>query len=418
VFAARRSRRNPALVDLSAEVHNFSDRPIPLTLHIASGKIPLREISIELAPDEYERVSLKGIDASGEHFTASIQPIDGTPSLPGVTYDDVAFAVVGPRARLRIARVGDRPNLFLDAVLLALDAELELVSMSHEQARRAPDHLKSFDLVVVDASDAPAPLVLPDTTALFFDPYAAPERSFPIARLRSIRRPRLSARPVDHPLVKGIVFKDVNIAAATSFAIGEGDRVLLKHFDEPIAVTRTTEHGEWIVIGFDPIRSDLPLRVAFPMLLSRVVERLSPPPAGVAPRIEAGRRTAINMRDLDLKLQAAAITIVDEERRPITRATAVGDTIEVTLPAPGIYQVVDGGRTLGRLAVMGHGRAESDLRPAVDTTTIDTADDAAPDEGSHAPWAALRWPPFAVLLTLIFGSLLLESRWFHQRRTV
>ena len=418
VFAARRSLRNPALVDLSAEVHNFGDRPITLTLHVASAGIRLREISIELAPNDHERVNLHGVDAPGDHFTASIHPPEGSPSLPGVAYDDIAFAVVGPRARLRIARVGDRPNLFLDAVLLALDAEIELVSMSQAQARRAPDQLESFDLVVIDASDDPAPLVLPNTTALFFDPYAAPERSFPVGRIRSIRRPRLSTRPVDHPLVKGIVFKDVNIATATSFAIGEGDRALLKHFDEPIAVTRATEYGEWIVIGFDPIRSDLPLRVAFPMLLSRVVERLSPPAAGVAPRLEAGRRMAIHMRDLDLQLRdGAAITIVDEDRRPITRATAVGDTVEVTLPAPGIYQIVDAGRTLGRLAVMGHGRAESELRPAVDATTIDTAEDAE-DGRSQAPWTAIRWPPFAFLLMLVFASLMLESRWFHQRRTV
>ena len=275
-FAARRSHADPALIDLSAEVHNFSGAPVTASLRVASGRMPLRTVPLDLPAEGSERVSLRGLAAQQERFTATLHGAEGSP-IPGVAYDDVAFAVVGPRARIRIAKIADRQNLFLDAVLLALDAEIDLVSMSPEEARRAPQLLAGFDLVVLDASDDAAPLPLPKTTAIFFHPYAVEDRAFPVPMRRLIRRPRISARPIDDPLVKGVVFKDVNISEATSFALDATDRPLLKHFDDAIAIARAHEDGEWIIIGFDPIRSDLPLRAAFPMIVSRVVERLRPP---------------------------------------------------------------------------------------------------------------------------------------------
>ncbi|MGB1700947.1 MAG: vWA domain-containing protein, partial [Nannocystaceae bacterium] len=152
-FAARRSHRTPELVDMSAEIHNFGGSPATVQLQIAAATLPLETVTVDLPADGSERVSLRGLEAPQEVFTAKIEPAEGSPALPGVAYDDIAYATVAPRSRLRIAKVSDRQNLFLDAVLLALDAEFELVSSSFAKVRADPTKLDEFDLVVVDASD-------------------------------------------------------------------------------------------------------------------------------------------------------------------------------------------------------------------------------------------------------------------------
>lgn len=418
-FAARRAHGDVALVDISAEVRNLSPTPSSVGLRIISAGVPLTTLSLELPAEGSERVSLRGLDAPQQRFTAELYPLDGS-ALSGVAYDDVAYAVVGPRAPVRVAKVADRQNLFLDAVLLSLDAELELVSMSMEEARRAPAFLDGFDLVMMDVSDESSPLPLPKTTTVFFDPYRVKERPFPLKMRRRIRRPRLSARPIDDPLVKGIVFKDVNISEATSFELDDSDRPLLKHLNEPIAASRSHDYGEWIVIGFDPVRSDLPLRAAFPMLVSRVVQRLRPPAATVAPRLWAGRRATVNIRDLDVLLDdGVVVTIVDDKESVTTRATVSAGAIDVTLPVPGIYQLFTNGRAVADVAVMGHGREESELRPRIIDVRERLADQPdTPAPAPAVPWSAIDYPPFFALLALVFASLLVEWRWFHRRRTV
>src|SRR5262249_23029544 len=75
-----------------------------------------------------------------------------------------------------------------------------------------------------------------------------------------------------HPLMRWVALKDLNIARASRFALGPGDVAVASSLREPIMATRERAGRKTVAIGFPLQRSDLPLRVAFPVLLINALD--------------------------------------------------------------------------------------------------------------------------------------------------
>jgi hypothetical protein len=70
-----------------------------------------------------------------------------------------------------------------------------------------------------------------------------------------------------HPIVRWTALDDVNIARGHKLVAGPGDKVVGASAEGPILVTGQRGPFKFVAIGFDPRDSDLPLRVAWPLVL-------------------------------------------------------------------------------------------------------------------------------------------------------
>ena len=75
----------------------------------------------------------------------------------------------------------------------------------------------------------------------------------------------------DHPLARQLDLTDVNIAAARRLALAPGDVAVAGSFGVPLLIARERPGLRIAATSFDPRRSDLPMRPAFPLLIANAL---------------------------------------------------------------------------------------------------------------------------------------------------
>jgi hypothetical protein len=178
-------------------------------------------------------------------------------------------------------------DLYLDGALLSLGDTVTVERLGGGDVERALERADSYDLVIFDGVTPAAP---PRAgRLLYFDPRGA---GSPLTVRGRLHDPVLDPARVrrDHPLLRHVDLADVNIAEAGRLAAGAGDAVLAASFGGPLIVARERPGLRLAVLAFDPRRSDLPLRPAYPLLIANTLAwatRDAPRPAG--PLAEATR---------------------------------------------------------------------------------------------------------------------------------
>lgn len=414
-FAARRYPGDRQKVEVLAEVHNLGDAPATFVLDVLADGVSVGRRSITLEADGSTRELLPELDAARARLEARLVPEAGAPPLAGTALDDVAWAVVPPLDPIDVALVSDGSDLFLEAALLALDDHVRLTATGSVDVDIAS--LEDQDLVIFDVADAELPDPLPSTHLLIFDPHRKDEAPVEIAKKSDLRRPRLTEQDRKHPILDGVVFKDVNMSRGTSFVTEATDLALVKHLGEPIVVLRERPERSLLVVGFDPRQSDLPLRVAFPLLISNVIDYFESRRPGFVATVPAGTSRELTLAQLGLGSSEGITTL--EVQGPSGRRTLRAQDGRFRLLADelGIHTLstVDGelaGATVD-LAVNLADTEASDLRPRLDELGPEFR---APEAPAPAPVSD------GPLWTLLLGGclLILAVEWasYHRRRTV
>jgi hypothetical protein len=101
----------------------------------------------------------------------------------------------------------------------------------------------------------------------------------------------------DHPLLRQLDLADVNVAEAHRLTLGPGDVALAASFDVPLIVARERLGLRIVALAFEPRRSDLPMRPAFPLLVANALAWVARDDAE-PPLVDAGA-TARDARDSD-----------------------------------------------------------------------------------------------------------------------
>lgn len=425
-LSARRAPGDPSRVTLLVEVTNTGTSSRDVTLSVKAGRVSLYEELLTVSPGPPTRLHLRGLDAAGDELIATVTAED--PGDTGPRFDDEAHASLAPRAPLRVRFVSERPNLFVAAALLAMERPLRLETLTPTQARDDRERRARvgapppFELLIIDALDDRDPLPTEAVPSLIFDPFHVEARTFPVARGRRIIRPRITSRDALHPLLRGLVFKDVNLAEATALLPEEGDEVLLSHLQQPIAIVREVEGVPWAIFSFDPSRTDLPLRAAFPMLVARVLDMARTDDAGLATALTAGQPLVLPVEDArdDPTGPRDRVEFWSTDSTPRLQETAlvVDGAVRVSISTPGTYELRmrrgdETPRALGRISVQGHGARATTAAVALEA---EAATGAASPPADHDPLPRGRGPFAWILLAWCLVSVL-EWRWFHQRRS-
>lgn len=213
----------------------------------------------------------------------------------------------------------------------------------------------------------------------------------------------------DSPLLRYVDLSQASIARASKLVPPPWMEVIASSGDTPLLAAGDQPGGapggrKVVALAFAPEDSDLPLQVAFPILVDNLVRYLRPlGDAALQRTLGPGDLVAVPATS------PAAQTVV---RGPFGRVTKLGpaDTTFGDTAAPGVYEVWTGKQLSGRFAVTAGSERESNIAATSDAPLRQSAD-AARAEPTRSSGRERWWP----LLALALGVLLLEW-WLYNRR--
>ena len=177
--------------------------------------------------------------------------------------DDTVTAVARTPSSFRVLLVTPG-NVFLQqALALRGDLELDVV---------APADYKSSAPYAMSIFDRYSPPILPNAPFISIDP---PPGS-PLAGGAAIGVGRVRATDAGDPLLTNVDLNDVHIARSQDLRNDTFGRALITSLQTPLVLVRD-EPFRQVLFGFDLHESDLPLRIAFPILVQNLSEWILPP---------------------------------------------------------------------------------------------------------------------------------------------
>jgi Ca-activated chloride channel family protein len=323
--------------------------------------------------------------------------------------DDRAYAVVADEERTRALLVGPG-NTYLENAL-ALLPRLELFAvgeagyedaLAEAEREDAPYGLLIFDRFVPDAE--------PRLPLLYVDP---PEDGRFGTVGGRIEAPVIDRAAADEPLLRFVDLSTVHLGRAREIGLADGVRPLVESTaGAPLVAAGQVGGARVALVGFALSESDLPLQVAFPLLMSNLVDYLLPAGDGVLPPASALGEP------IPLALDPAVESVTLVEDGVASAVGLVGG--RGTLPGAqriGIRELRDAdGTPLGRVAANLFSPDESDVAPGDPMRLVDMGRFVDPGETAQTTRSEWWWPLALAALALLAVEWLL----FHRptRRSV
>ncbi|MSP38314.1 MAG: VWA domain-containing protein [Deltaproteobacteria bacterium] len=385
-FEVRRPLDHPANGEILVHVRNFTAKPMRVPLTLSVGAKVLRREIIDIGADG-RRVLIYPLEQSWSGpLTAALEVDDDFAT------DNRAYLAVDDAPLLHLLYVGPG-NPYLSN-LLRFFAHVELTAApawDGEMARQ------NYDVIIFDRVAAPA---LTQGNFIFIDTLAA---NLPLQGRGKSDHPRLSAPLAKHPITEGLALGELRVRQALRVALTGSATVLAQSSDGPLMVAVERGRLRAVFIGFDLMESDLPLRVAFPVLLHNLLEWFQPArlefPGQSAP---AGTALALRLPASDDSVEITSPSGKKEILPAAARPLRFADTVE-----SGFYSYKSASRT-GRFAVNLLDESESNISPPANLTGAREANSAG---SSTAESGFSLWPYLlALALLVLVGELLFAYR--------
>jgi hypothetical protein len=318
---------------LFVSVANLSNAVATRRLQILADGVPVTARDLALEPRVRTQVVIDELPPGIRTVEARLtQPEDlaaaaGAPDL--LPIDDAAWAVV-PDDRLRRVLLVGPGNVYLQNALTLLP-NIELYGATPDEWATLTGKDR-FDLMVFDGY---LPAELPDVPILAI----APPRTSELGAVGgSVARPPVGEPPADEPLLRDVDLTRLHIARAQRLQTPSWARTVLPSDAEtPLIYSGLRSGLPTTVIAFDLRQSDLPLQVAFPLLLSNVTGELlglgdeANDPVTPATPVELVLRPGV---------EALRVTLPDGTAREVTPgATGASSVSFVETSQLGIYRV-------------------------------------------------------------------------------
>ncbi len=295
--------------------------------------------------------------------------------------DDTAWAAYQPPGRGRVLLISPG-NVYIEQLLLALPGVQPYRLGEDQPLPTEPYDLYIFDTVLPDELPPGDLLIIGPTKSTEFFQF-----------LGFTEQTRLISVAEDDPRMTFVTLNNLNLA---DFAVLDGvdwAKPLAEAEGGPIILAGETRGRQIAIIAFDLHRSDLPLQIAWPILLANLLEWFSPSHAVDAPD---GLRPAESLL-IRPPLTADEVIVVrpdgSERTYPVEEEAINFSETEL----PGVYTVTvraDGETMLTEwFAVNLFSKAESDIAPreaiTIGAATLSEAEREAVGQQEFWPLAAL-----------------------------
>ncbi len=328
-FEARRHPDRPTHTEVMVHVRNFTAKPMTVPLRLALGDKTLAQEMVEMEAEGRRILIYRLEEPLTGALVARLEITDdfGT--------DNVAYLEVSDVAPVRLLYVG-RGNPYLER-LLRFFPQAQMTSVEQWEASRT---VETYDLVIFDR--VPAPVLTQGNFILIHT--SAP--NLPLEITGTVRTSRVLTPLPEHPISNGLSLGDLNIRESLHMVTRGQGTVLARSAETPLLFAFEQEDLRLLLIGFDLMASDLPLRVAFPLLFHNALEWFQPRRLEFpAKSIHAGTPFSVRLPSADRELEITRPGGEKEIFKILTDSFRFTDTMEA-----GFYSYKSGSRS-GRFAV-------------------------------------------------------------------
>jgi hypothetical protein len=274
-FNVRRYIANKAAYEVYIEVQNFGTEPANRQLALYNGETVVDINKIQLAPGQRVKKIYTKLPANADNrLRAALRPGEGAGASDVFPLDDQAYALLPARKKQKILLV-TIDNLFLEGALLVYD-NIDERKVAPDEYERNPAIADGFDVVIFD-DYTPKVMPPPPASLLFFHP-SGPDS--PIAISREVSAPHITEIDETHPVMRWVSMSDVYMDKTLTFApsAAKGESTLAFAVRDSIIAAKRDGKRKIVAFGFSlpsmgrDSATDLPLRVAFPMLLVNTLD--------------------------------------------------------------------------------------------------------------------------------------------------
>jgi hypothetical protein len=243
---------------------------------------------------------------------------DGSPG-DHLALDDRAWAIVPPERVREILIVGEGDPYLETALTYLPNVRLFGIKPADYPAKAARTDGTAWDLIIFEDY---VPLEVPRTAVLLL----GPPKSSDLGEVSgSLQDPGFGTLSPDEPILKYVDLSSVHVGKASKLALPAWARTVIPGpAGAPLLYAGERDGQRAAVLAFLPRNSDLPLQVAFPILLANLTGELFGGSAAPTDAVEPGEPVA-------LPIPQGATSIV------VTRPD--GSTVELVPPTPGAASV-------------------------------------------------------------------------------
>jgi uncharacterized membrane protein len=369
-----------ALVNYSNEAQTFAFR---LEL---DGK-PIVERDVTLEPNVRRSMVHSFSHNGGGTITARLRLDDD------LAVDNTAYAVLPPPRKIAVLLVS-AGNLFLEKVLRT-DPQVALDVRTPDQYQGG---MADADVVILDS------VTPPRVGAGRFVFVNAVPPDVPLEVLGRLERPTIMDWDRGHPVMRHVEFAKVTIEDALRIRPLAAGRPVVEAVGGPLLYALEEPDRKALLVGFDLFKTDLPLRVAFPLILSNTLRWLHP--AGLD---QASFQFATGQAILlPAPHGVTTVTVTTPSGRVVQGRVTRGVVSFTETDEAGVY-TLSTSRGETRVAVNASDADESNLTPHALPVATGPGPAVAP-----VPVQRELWPAFVLLAVLL---LLVEGLLYWRRQS-
>ena len=347
VLAVGRSHKNQAIVALavrtapSAVTRSVFISIANLDLEYAQRRIELwapdRLIEVrDVQLDPQARADVVIDDVPADVGTLEVRLVGADPNATAapddLATDDRAWAIVPPDQRRLVLLVGEGDPYLETALSYLPNVELYGVTPAEYGPATERQDGRPWDLVIFEDT---LPATLPKTPILAI----APPSSSVLGQVTgTIENPGIGSLSPDEPILRYVDLSTTHIAQATRLTLPDWARSIIPGpSGAPLLYTGDRGGFPTAVLAFEPRRSDLPLQVAFPVLLANLTGELMGGSAAPSEAVQPGTPVT-----LTIPADATGLAVTRPDGSVVELVPPSAETRAVSFSGtelPGIYVV-------------------------------------------------------------------------------
>ena len=414
-FQPRRSLGDAVGYEVLVETVNYDTEPISARLEVELGDRIVDVVPLTLEPGRPQTTIIRDVTSDGGLLRASLRVSGETVGdvADALPTDDTAIAFLPALPTQQIYLYGEE-HFFLRMVLQS-QPNVNVHFSTDLSGQNLPQSVPE-DAVLVLHRNIPSEIgtAIPTGNVFIIDP----RNSCDLFDVGDPLDMPIVAKVSPSPLMKFVNLLNLTIPGARTIIPKEDHHLesLAETPEEmPIYAHGVSPERNVLVLSADLSRSDLPLRTAFPILVSQALIHFRSSGGGLEKAYSTGEVVRVSLADLRMRSDMDQVILRSpsgvEQPLPIKSGSDKSGVVSLgMLPECGVWELYepDGEAPVLRIACNLTNSETSNLRYADASFYAGTPDTAALRSGIRPIWF---WLALAVLLLTVTEWLLYQRRW-------